>query len=370
MGLEIGEFMFQDAGSIAIQGIRLGGMDHTAGVGTSYSGAVGIVADALDPTGSFVGDNAGGTTGLNNIRIEVDIAGDGSDTANNGTVLNFLGNPVGIPDNFFRWAWGQFTNAGSGGATGCGDNGNCRFIANDGDLFIHARPIDAAATGNGTALTIGDFGYEMDAFKIKASTYQPGADISNPGNLAQSTTIVSNLKMEGYFGGFDMLIENKGNSFGVYDALGNYTATGRGDAASKIKVNTFIKITEMQYDFNIIGARYEKISIHNNRGNFESFDFLTQKSYTPGPNVATTQGFAQANTQIYAVKDTVLNAGSAAGLNGGANIANYTDGIAMDNRFQGDMDIGHLSFGDTNVSIGKQFFTDMNIRTNWVVSGH
>jgi len=371
MGIEIGEFMYQDAGSIVMQGLRLGGMDRTAGgVGTLYEAGAGLVDDPLDPTGfmSGPGTNAGGTTGLNNVRIYVDIAGDG--TGLNGSIPHPLGPTypaIPIPDNFFRWAWGQFTNAGSGGALGCGDNGNCGFLANDGDLFIHASPIDAGATDNGTALTIADFGLELDKFALKDSTYQAGDDISNPGNTAQSTTIMSNLRMEGYLGGFDMLLENKGNGFGVYDALGNFTETGAGDAASKIKLNTFVKVTEMEYDFDIIGVRYEKIAIHNNRGNFDIFDFLTQSDYSPGPNVSTTQGFAQSNTQLSAVKDAVLNLNTLSSQTGN-NIPGYVDGIKFKSRFQGDMDIGHLSFGDTGDSIGKQYYTDMDVYTNLVFS--
>lgn len=370
MGLEIGEFMYQDAGSIVMQGMRIGGMDRTSGgVGTLYDSSVGIVYDSLDSSSG----NYGGTTGLNNVRIKIDVAGDGSDLFNNGSVMNpVTGAPIGLPDNFFRWAWGEFTNAGSGGATGCGDNGNCRFLANDGDLFIHASPSDAAATDNGTALTIADFGMELDKFALKASIYVAGDDIvdrSGTATAAQSTTIMSNLRMEGYFGGFDMLLENKGNGFGEYDSLGNYTETGAGAAASKIKINSFFKVTEMEYDFDIVGIRYEKISIHNNRGNFDIFDFLTQKDYAPGPNVSTTQGFAQSNTQIFAIKDTVLNLATLSSPSGN-NTAGFVDGIAMNTRFRGDMDIGHLSFGDTGTSIGALYYTDMEFLTNTTISAH
>lgn len=370
MGLEIGEYMFQDAGSVVIQGMRVGGMDRTSGgVGTLYDSSVGIVADSLDASSG----DYGGTTGLNNIRIKVDVAGDGSELFNNGSVVNpVTGAPIGLPDNFFRWAWGEFTNAGAGGATGCGDNGNCRFIANPGDLFIHASPSDSNATDNGTALTIADFGMEFDKFALKASSYVAGDDIvdrSGTSTTAQSTTIMSNLRMEGYFGGFDMLLENNGNGFGEYDASGAFTETGTGSAASKIKVNTFFKVTEMEYDFDIVGARYEKISIHNNRGNFDIFDFLTQESYAPGPNVSTTQGFAQANTQIFAIKDNVLNLQTLSSPTG-QNTAGYVDGIAMNTRFRGDMDIGHLSFGDTGTSVGAMYYTDMEFQTNRIVSAH
>lgn len=376
MGLEIGEFMYKDAGSIVMQGMRIGGMDRTnGGVGTLYDGSVGLVADTLDAKSG----NYGGTTGLNNVRVLVDIAGDGTDIGNNGTINTFnplnplVPIPVGIPDNFFRWAWGSEVSGAGGGAVGCGNNGNCGFLAGDGDLFIHATASDFSATDDGTAVTIADFGMELDKFALKASSYVAGDDIvdrSGTSTSAESTTILSNLRLEGYLGGFDMLIENKGNGFGEYDSAGNFTETGVGSAASKIKINSFFKITEMEYDYDIVGIRYEKMSIHNNRGNKDMFDFLSQKSYTPSPLVATTQGFAQSNVQIFAIKDAVLNIASEAGVNGSNNPSSYTDGIAMNTRFVGDMDIGHLSFGDSGDSIGSLYYTDMDFTTNTVLSAH
>ena len=375
MGIEIGEFMYKDAGSIVMQGIRLGGMDRTSGgVGTLYDASVGIAVDSLDAQSGVYG----GTTGLNNVRILVDVAGDGTDIGNNGTINVFnplnplVPTPVGIPDNFFRWAWGSEVSGAGGGATGCGNNGNCGFIAGDGDLFIHATASDFAATDDGTAVTIADFGMEMDKFALKASTYVPGDDIvdrSGSATTAQSTTIISNLRMEGYMGGFDLLLENNGNAFGEYDSLGNFTETGTGSAASKIKMNSFFKITEMEYDYDIVGIRIEKMSIHNNRGDKTMFDFLTQDTYAPSPLVATSQGFAQSNTQIFAIKDTVLNLATLSSPTG-ANTAGYVDGIAMNTRFRGDIDIGHMSFGDTGTSIGQQFWTDVDATTNMLISAH
>jgi len=376
MGIEIGEFMYKDGGGVVVQGMRLGGMDNSDEVGTQYNAVDGLIADptGIDPTGQIVGDNAGGTTGLDNIRIMVDVAGDGSELDNNGTIeLPFGLGTIGIPDNYFNWAWGRHTNTTGSGAAGCGDNGTCEIQLGDGDLFIHGDLIDAQATRNGRPYTIADFGMEFDAFKLKDSTYVAGDDIvdrAGTAGTAQSTTLMSNYRMEGFFGGFDMLLENKGNGFGVYDDLGGFTETGLGDAASKIKLNTFFEVTEMEYDFDIIGVRYEKMKIHNNRGNHFMFDFLTQDDYTPSPGIATSHGYAQTNVQIYAVKDNVLRIGSVAGSGGGSNRADFVDGIAMDTRFVGDMDIGHLSFGDTGASIGEQLYTDMNFTTNLVISAH
>lgn len=381
MAIEVGEFMYQDGGSIVMQGLRLGGMDRTTGeVGTKYSAADGIIADADDSPSGYTG-SAGGTTGLNNVRVHVDVAGDGTDIGNNGTIYNFNPldplnpTPVGIPDNFFRWAWGDAIAVGGppgsgGGATSCGNNYNCGMVLGDGDLFIHATFTDSDNNETGRPHTIADFGMELDAFKIKASSYVAGDDIvdrSGTATTAQSTTIMSNLRMEGYFGGFDLLLENKGNGFGQYDAVGGYTETGIGDAASKIKVNSFFEVTEMEYTFDIVGVRYEKIAIHNKRGNHDMFDFLSAEDFvaSPGYGISDSQGYAQGNTQIFAVKDDVLHVGSGTGGR-----SDYTDGIAMNTRFQGDMDIGHLSFGDTNISIGKFFYTDMNVLTNHTISAH
>lgn len=349
MGIEIGEFMYQDGGSIVMQGIRLGGMDHSDGVGTSFEGDVGIVADNSDPgKGNSIGfDTAyGGTTGLNNVRIEVDVAGVGET---------------------FGMAWLDVTSPFL-----CNP---CSYAANDGDLIISATASDtriSAANGPlaGTSVSITDFGMEMDKFALKASSYVAGDDIidrSGTSTTAQSTTIMSNMRMEGYFGGFDMILENKGNAFGEYDDFGNFTETGVGDAASKVKINTFFKIEEMEYDFNIVGVRYEKIKIHNARGNqLIAFDIHQNDAV----GFATrSESFAQAGTQIFSVKDAVLHLDTLSSSSGN-NPAGYTDGIAMKNRFFGDIDIGHLSFGDTGTSIGAQYWTDLASTTNMVISAH
>ncbi len=168
--------------------------------------------------------------------------------------------------------------------------------------------------------------------------------------------------MEGYFGGFDMIIENNGNGFGEYDSLGNFTETGVGSAASKIKINTFFKIEEMEYDFNIVGVRYEKMKIHNARGN-QLIGFDIHQNNASG-FVTRSESFAQAGSHIYSVKDAVLHLETLS-----TNPSGYTDGIAMDTRFFGDIDIGHLSFGDTGTSIGSQYWTDVAATSNMVISG-
>ncbi len=330
MAVEIGEFMYKDAGSIVMQGIRIGGMDHTGDVGTSFDASVGIVADLGDPSGQGGGTpfvtNDGGTTGLNNARIEVDIA-DGSEE--------------------FMWAWGEFVSP----ILGCGAVGDtCTYTPGDGDLIIHGTASNPFIVSRSYQAV--DFGMEMDKFALKDSTYAPGADLSG-GSSAQETTIISDLRMEGYFGGFDLIIQNNGNGF------------TNGIADSKIKINTFFEITEMEYDFDIVGIRYEKMSIHNHRGDLTMFDLdKNDIAFAAG-----SQGFAQTNTHLYAVRDKVLNLATL-GAPTGNNPSGFVDGIAMDTRFRGDMDILHLSFGDTGTSIGELYWTDWDIDTNRVISAH
>jgi len=323
-GHEVGEFMYKDEGSIVMQGMRIGGMDYSGEVGTQYSAAADVAGD-LDYSGSgedpWLG-NHGGNKLLNNARVEIDIA-DGIET--------------------FDWAWSYWS------APLCVD---CQYIANDGDLIIHASIADPRIVARSYQSV--DFGIELDKFAIKDSSYEAGDDITNPSNGAQSTTILSNMRMEGYLGGFDLIVENNGNGF------------TNGVADSKIKINTFFEITEMEYDYDIIGVRYEGIKVHNTRGELTYFD-KDQNDLAFG---SSSQGFAQASTHIYAVRDAVLNVGRAAGANGDSNPQHFVDGVAFDSRFAGDMDIAHISFGDTGQSIGEIYFTDIDVQTNRIISAH
>ena len=326
MGVEIGEFMYKDGGSVVMQGLRFGGMDHSAAVGTGYDATQTDHTDGVDPSGNNL---------FNNARVHVDVASAGEQ---------------------FNWAWGEWT--GGLPATVAGTNFLCQecvYTANDGDLIIHGSVTNPFIVSRSYQAV--DFGIELDEFAIKDSSYVAGDDIvdlSGTATTAQSTTIMSNLKMEGYMGGFDWIIENKGSG---------YT---NGIADSKIKINTFFEITDMEYDFNIVGVRYEGMKIHNHRGNLGYFNNEQQDHSA----LSTSQGFAQSSSHIYAVRDSVLRIGKAENANGSNNPAHYVDGIGFQSRFRGDMDIGHLSFGDSGASIGEQYYTDMDFGTNRIIAAH
>jgi hypothetical protein len=153
-----------------------------------------------------------------------------------------------------------------------------------------------------------DFCIKLDKFAIKESSCVAGGDIVNKSgtaDTAQSTTIYSNMKMEGYICGFDWIIENNGN--GYTNVI----------ADSKIKLNTFFEIIDMEYDFNIVGVRYEGMRIHNHRGNLGYFN----NDQENGSALSTSKGFAPSSSHIYAVKNSVLNLKSVANVNGSDNSA-------------------------------------------------
>lgn len=405
MGVSVAEFMYKDAGAITMQGIRLGGMNmcgdtnatHTAAGGSNTSctgtsddnvgtlfgkdGVNRLVADGLDPTS--LSGRVGGTTGLNNARINVDVAGDG--TTDGTPYLTYLGStnpthPLILRDNQVAWAWGDIAGSLCGTTTGAGAEAYCRLDLKDGDLFISSEATDASIVTRSYQAV--DFGFEMDRFALQASDYKPGDDIVNPltGTETDTTTIFSNFKMEGFLGGLDILIENDGNGFGATDLdldgrisqAESDAGTGYGDANSKIVFSNFFEITEMEYDFDIVGIRYEKIAIHNRRGRDDMFNFDMYDYDVPG-NVAvsSSQGFAQSNTQLYAVKDNIvkINVGSTGGSVPVVETA-FVDGVTFNSRLMADMDIEHLSFGDTDISIGSQRWTDMDIWTKQTISAH
>jgi hypothetical protein len=200
-----------------------------------------------------------------------------------------------------------------------------------------------------------DFRIEIDAIGIAASTYDLGSagldtDGQGPGQgAAGTTTLISNLGIQGYLGPEDLHIENNGNGFDGSGPLG----AGTGKADSKITWSVYSMITDLDVYIDIAGVQITDMAIHNKRGDLSGLDGTSSFS------------FAHSIREIYAVKDAVLSIPDA--VAGGTG---YVDGIAINTRFKGDIDIGAISFGDTAASIGKIFITDMESTTNWTISAH
>lgn len=365
---QIGEFAYKDAGFLLIQGIRMGGNSFGNGTGTA---------------GSY----------LDNLRLEIDVAGDGTND-----------------DNLLHYGFSQmrdnaqlYVDAGNTDtefqdvANGIDPNRGGLAIDDkrtygDGDLVIHFDFTDGwQAEGGFTAYEAAgrfatdsyddaeimfehavDFRFEIDAIGLAESGYNIGSagldiDSNHSTGLHEgavgTTTLISQLGIQGYLGPEDLHIQNNGNGFGAdgsgLDFNGDGTPDlGVGNADSKITWSSYFKITDFDLYIDIAGVQISDMEIHNERGDRTGLDGTSSFD------------FAHSIREIYAVKDAVLHLGSPAGVNGSNNIQNYTDGIAINTRFKGDIDIKHLSFGDTGTSIGEIYLTDIESDTRWTISAH
>jgi hypothetical protein len=398
----IGEFAYQDAGLVVLKDLSMGG----------------------NPNDAF------GNSMLDNIRMEIDIAGSGA--------LQ----PNGAPDNLLKYGFSNVKNlayvhaasgntdadilaaaAGSlanGGGISRDDEGYAldnEVAYGDGDLKIHFTFTDAwqkgggfaaFASGNGvsgasTGLSLAsvsyaqafeiatravDFEFSIGQIALAASDYATdgrlGEEVIEKTNhvtgidaTADTTTLISDLSIKGYLGPADIHIENKGNGFGDDGSFigANLGApnNGSGNANSKIHWDSFFKVTDLDVYIDIAGVQLSDIKIHNVRGDVTSLnEVVTGVDAGTGDLIVETTasfGFAHSKRDIYAVKDAVLNLTTLGGTTG-ANPVGFVDGIAINTRFKGDIDIGGLSFGDTGTSIGAIYLTDVTSTTNWTISAH
>ena len=396
----IGEFAYQDAGLLVLRDLSMGG-----------------------------NSNEGSNSMLDNIRMEIDIAGAnqglggdanlkyGFSNVKNLAAIHLLN---GNTDAGLVAAAGgsqALAAAGSPAYTGASidvDTGlriDDEVDYNDGDLKIHFTFTDAWQKGGGfaaflsgngqsrdgsqtglslasvdfatakeVALNAVDFEFNIGQIGIAASTY----DIGNQGLEGtdhvtgidadtSTTTLISDLSIKGYLGPADIYIENNGNGFGADGSSNPLTlAAGNqsGNADSKIHWDSFFRVTDLDVYIDIAGVQIQDLTIHNDRGDLSSLNQVQVGVDASGNAIyenTTSFGFAHSKRDIYAVKDTVLNLATL-GTQTGANVPGYVDGIAINTQFKGDIDIGHLSFGDTGTSIGEIYFTDITSTTNWTIS--
>ncbi len=399
----IGEFAYQDAGLVVLKDLSMGGNANDK-----------LANDMLD-----------------NIRMEIDIAGSGAAT------------PSG-PDNVLKYGFSNVKNlalvhvlngnkdaglfaAAKGAQSYIAKNGanegsfdvdtglrlDDEVAYNDGDLKIHFTFTDAwqkgggfsaFATSNGesydgsaTGLSLGnvtyaqakeiaqkavDFNFNIGQIALADSGYSAAGRLGQEviektdhttglDASANTTTLISDLSIKGYLGPADIHIENNGNGFGG--------GTGRGAADSKIHWDSFFRVTDLDVYIDIAGVQINDLKIHNTRGDLSSLNQVVQRdasgaavldaSGNPVMVNTTAFGFAHAKRDIYAVKDAVLNLATLSAQTG-ANPAGFVDGIAINTRCKADIDIGSLSFGDTGTSIGSLYITDAAATTNWTISAH
>jgi hypothetical protein len=405
----LGEFQYKDAGSVFLTGLSLGGNTNTA-----ESGFAAATGNASSVGGSY----------LDNYRIYIDIAGDGTDTDLAGNADNNLNygfsriSDLAAVHVAAKNADTDILNAAlatvtSGANASVDKNGleiDGRRDYDDGDLVIHFSFTDAwqkgggfgaYGTGVGTAgfdpanlgkgssslttitydqaLDVGtravDFNFTIDAIGIADSDFVTGETTPNGNGIdilehqqtgldsdATTTVLISGLSINGYLGPADLHIENNGNGFGA-DGSGLGGALGSGNADSKIIWGSYFRVTDLDVYIDIAGVALEGIEIKNTRGDLTGLD-------TDGTGGKASFGFAHSERTIYAVKDAVLDVGGKNGGNTGLNNGSYVDGLALNTRFKGDIDIAAIKFGDTDNSIGSLFLTDMESDTKWTISAH
>ena len=397
----IGEFMYKDAGSLLIRGISMGGNTLAAG-GGSY---------------------------LDNIRLTIDIAGAGvaNDFGDVDNTFNYgFSEIVGLSQVLV--ANGN-SDAGilTASAGSDADNGiaaDTKKFYGDGDLVIHFGFSDAfkggtsngyrayansvgndasGAAGTVTLSTITyahasdsatrsvDFNFSIDAIGLASSSYVASAmgtvDWEGIDNYTQTgvdsdatdTILISNIDIRGYYGPEDLHIENDGNGFGneagagAIDHDNDGTLDNNGAADSKITWGNYFRITDLDVYLDIAGLQISDLAIHNDRGDLSGLDGTSSF------------GFAHSIRTIYAVKDTVLKldntnlvrgllnaigGANAPILTPGVNPDGYVDGLALNTQFKGDVDIIHMSFGDTEESIGERYVTDLISDSRMTISAH
>lgn len=196
-----------------------------------------------------------------------------------------------------------------------------------------------------------------------------------------TTTLISDLSINGYFGPSEFILRNRGNGFGNNNATYNY-----GDAISGIETSRYIAITDLDVYIDIAGVAIKDLKIHNNRGDLSGLNQVINPTNGLMENTSSF-GFAHGSRDINAVKDNVLDLGRGVAAAGGAagfatflagnpdmttaaRAVMYTDGIKMRNKFKGDIDIPHLSFGNDGRTIGAIYLTDYQSDTTLVISAH
>jgi hypothetical protein len=370
---EIGEFAYHDAGFLVIQGLRMGGKDlHTVGSADYY---------------------------LDNLRLEIDVAGAGQ--VDGVTTTADAGNTFNYGFSGMRQIAQMYVDEGNTDAefdeiatNGMDIKRNAavddKKTYDDGDLVIHFDFTDGwqkSAQGSYAAYAANpanfvsdtydnvelmlehavDFRFEIDAIGIATSDYVVGSQVMDIDTRAsngldptpETTTLISQLGIQGYLGPEDLHIENNGNGFGAdgsgrdINGNGDPTDDANGNADSKITWSTYFKVTDLDVYIDIAGVQIRDMEIHNERGDRTGIDGTSSFD------------FAHSIREIYAVRDNVLNLESYAAGNGA-----YVDGIAINTRFKGDIDIKHLSFGDSGTSIGEIYLTDVYSDTRWVISAH
>ncbi|MDX1459138.1 MAG: hypothetical protein R3276_16220 [Marinobacter sp.] len=255
---------------------------------------------------------------LDNLKITLDVAGDGE-------VLDY-----GFSELARRGDQGVLDSSNPDVAAAMaaysvgGDYGR---QYEDGDLVIHVSPLDS-----GDPASIADYLYAVD--------FELGIDSVVTGGNADSTTMFSNILLQGYLGPTDITVRNAADETRIL-------SSGTAVSGSELQISSHFLIDNGRVEwevgdvillFNLAAVGIEGLQIHNRRGDDMNGHF----------NMAS------------------VNANLSAGTSGTSGI----DGLSIhDVEFRADIDMPVFRVGQQ--SIGAVHFTDFAITdSSMLVYGH
>ncbi|MFT6907777.1 MAG: hypothetical protein ACJAS1_004463, partial [Oleiphilaceae bacterium] len=190
-----------------------------------------------------------------------------------------------------------------------------------------------------------DFKYSINEIDVPPGSTAAVSKVDNVSSLnsgTMSTRLMSNFSIQGYLGPHDLHIKE-------------YNVNNNG-----ITWNSYFKVTDLDVYLDLSGIQISDLEIHNNRGDLSGLNLSTMDNSIGNSSF----GFAHAQREIYSIKDADLKDDNSSKESKKKN----KEAIAFNTRFKGDIDIKHLSFGDTGTSIGKFFITDMYFNSRLTIT--
>ncbi len=183
------------------------------------------------------------------------------------------------------------------------------------------------------------FNSNMLGFSSSTETSPMSRSATGGGGATNTTRMMSDFHVQGYLGPHDLHLQE----------FHRVTELGEEVDSTGISWNSYFRVTDLDVYLDIAGIQIKDVKIHNDRGDLSGINLETND----GSEGNSSFGFAHAQREIYSLDDSDF-------------VSPFDDkkkkkkkgGIAFNTRFKGDIDIGHLSFGDTDVSIGEFYITD------------
>jgi len=292
---------------------------------------------------------------MDNVRAMVD-SSNGTETLGRGfSDVAMLANAgyLDATDTDVAWASTEYND-------GLGGFGKQQ---NDGDLVIHVTSqdfgIDFSVPANAA-----DQATNMQAMKnaIDFHIQQGDFGIRSSDKLIE-TSITRNLSIEGYLGYLDIILRNNGDDM-------HATSSTPGELGKPQNIMIGDSYIELDLKF-----RVEDLDVDNTNTVDPILGFVTSNGYTlrdmrihneRGGDTLGSFGYASFQSKIAAASGILATVSDFSPTN------EYVDGQAIyDININMDWDLPHISFGDSNQSIGEVYFTDLVFKnTSLVISAH